>query len=229
MKNEPWKSGPKELLKHGLEHLSLETDFDYRMGMIVIDNSVELMMKTYLGLPKRITKLEGITRKTYEEAIKSFPSLIETMDRFAKDKLVGIELGEIEWYHRIRNQLYHDGNGITVEREKVIAYSSIAKILFENLFDEKIEIEGKKYGIDDFLLFWADFNKLVINQGPKIYSKKNFKELFNLSNNEDLVLRDIMRFRNKLVHRPNEVDNEELNSKVDELIEFIELVKQKTE
>ncbi len=55
MKNEPWKSGPKELSRHGLEHLSLETDFDYRMGMIVIDNSVELMMKNYLGLPKRIT------------------------------------------------------------------------------------------------------------------------------------------------------------------------------
>ena len=227
MKNEPWKSGPKELLKHGLEHLSLETDFDYRMGMIVIDNSVELMMKTYLGLPKRITKLEGVTRKIYDEATKSFPSLIDTMDTFAKDKLVGIELGEIEWYHRIRNQLYHDGNGITVEKEKVIAYSSIAKILFENLFGEKVEIEGKKYGIDDFLLVWADFNKLVVNQGPKIYSKKNFKELFNLTNNEESVLKGINEFRNKLVHKPDEISESELNLKVNELIEFIEMVKQK--
>ncbi|MFY0712527.1 hypothetical protein J1D01_02530 [Seonamhaeicola sp. NFXS20] len=227
MKNEPWKSGPKELLKHGLEHLSLETDFDYRMGMIVIDNSVELMMKTYLGLPKRITKLEGVTRKIYAEATKNFASLIDTMDRFAKDKLVGVELGEIEWYHRIRNQLYHDGNGITVEKEKVIAYSSIAKILFENLFGEKIEIGDKKYGIDDFLLVWADFNKLIVNQGPKIFGKKNFKELFHLSNSEDSVLRGIVEFRNKLVHKPEEVSDTELNLKVNELFVFIELAKKK--
>ncbi|MCK0158925.1 hypothetical protein MWU65_17185 [Cellulophaga sp. F20128] len=225
MKNEPWKSGPKELLLHGLEHLSLETEFDYRMGMIVIDNSVELMMKTYLGLPKRITKLNGVTRKLYDEATKSFPNLLDTMESFAKDKLIGIELGEIEWYHRIRNQLYHDGNGITVEKEKVIAYSSIAKILFENLFGEKIDARGKKYGIDDFLLAWADFNKLIVNQGPKIYRLKNFKELFQLSNKEELTLAEIIDFRNKLVHKPNEIDKVELNSKVQELIEFIELVK----
>jgi hypothetical protein len=35
----------KKLLIHGLEHLSLDTDFDYRMSMILIDNSVELMIK----------------------------------------------------------------------------------------------------------------------------------------------------------------------------------------
>ncbi|MEO9891189.1 hypothetical protein [Aurantibacter sp.] len=227
MKNEPWKSGPKELLRHGLEHLSFETDFDYRMGMIAIDNSVELMMKTYLGLPKRITKLEGVTSKIYNEATKSFPSLIDTMDKFAKDKLVGIVLGEIEWYHRIRNQLYHDGNGITVEKEKVIAYASIAKILFENLFGEKVEIEGKKYGIDDFFLVWADFNKLVVNQGPKIFSKMNLKELFNLSDSEEYVLSGITEFRKKLVHNPDEVDDDDLNLNVNELNKFIKLVKQK--
>lgn len=227
MKNEPWKSGPKELLKHGLEHLALETDFDYRMGMILIDNSVELMMKTYLGLPKRIINLEGITRKVYDEATKSFPSLIEAMDRFAKDKLIGIELGEIEWYHRIRNQLYHDGNGITVEKEKVIAYSSLAKILFENLFEEKVESEGEKYGIDYFLVVWADFNKLIVNHGPKIFGKKSFRELFNLSNEEVSILKGITEFRNKLVHKPHELDDAELNLKAKELVEFIEMLKQK--
>lgn len=152
MKNEPWKAGPKEFSLHGLEHLSLGIDFDNRMAIIVIDNSVELMMKTFFGLPKRITKLDGVSRKIHEEAIKSFPSLLDAMERFAKDKLLGVELEEIEWFHRIRNQLCHDGNGSTVEKEKVIAYSSIANILFQNLFGEKIDFKGKRYGIDDFLL-----------------------------------------------------------------------------
>jgi hypothetical protein len=50
----PWITGPRELLVHGLQHLDLATDFDSRIAMISIDNSVELMIKTYLGLPKRI-------------------------------------------------------------------------------------------------------------------------------------------------------------------------------
>ncbi|PIB38540.1 hypothetical protein [Maribacter sp. 4G9] len=225
MKNEPWKTGPKELLKHGLEHLALETDFDYRMAMIAIDNSVELMLKTYLGLPKRITRLQGVTRKIYEEATKSFPSLLDSMENHAKGKLVGIELGEIEWYHKIRNQLYHDGNGITVEKEKVIAYSSIAKILFENLFYEKVEVDGIKYGIDDFLLAWADFNKLVINKGPKIFRLKNFTELLNLSELEEYTLASIINFRNRVVHMPDEIEETELATKVKELIELIKAIK----
>jgi hypothetical protein len=217
MGKELWKIGPKELLKHGLEHLSLDTEFDYRMSMILIDNSVELMMKTYLGLPKRITKIEGVTRKVYEEATSNFPNLIDAIEKFAKNKLIGIELGEIEWFHKLRNQLYHDGNGITVEKEKVIAYSSIAKILFENLFEEKIELNGKKYGIDDFLLFWAEFNKLTIQQGPKIFRYNNFADLFNLTENEKKKLIDINNFRNKLVHHPSEIKSEELDKYTEEL------------
>jgi len=225
MGQELWKTGPKELLKHGLEHLSLDTDFDYRMSMILIDNSVELMMKTYLGLPKRITKIEGVTRKVYEEATNSFPNLIDAIEKFAKNKLIGIELGEIEWFHKLRNQLYHDGNGITVEKEKVIAYSSIAKILFENLFDEKIVLNDKKYGIDDFLLFWAELNKLVIKQGPKIYQYKNHAELFNLTENETQKLIEINNFRNKLVHHPSEIKAEQLNKLIEELNTIILKIK----
>jgi hypothetical protein len=228
MEKELWKIGPKELLEHGLEHLSLDTDFDNRMSMILIDNSVELMMKTYLGLPKRITKMEGITRKVYEEATTNFPNLIDAIEKFAKKKLIGIELGEIEWFHKLRNQLYHDGNGITVEKEKVIAYSSIAKILFENLFEEKIELNGKKFGIDDFLLFWADLNKLAIQQGPKIFRFKNFSELFKLSEDETQKLIEINQFRNKMVHQPSEIKAEALNKYTEELKKIIIKIKVET-
>ena len=225
MSQKPWTSGPKELLKHGLDHLELDNDFDNRIAMISIDNSVELMMKTYLGLPKRINKIEDITRKIYEEATKNFPSLIDAIEKYANDKLLGIELGEIEWFHRLRNQLYHDGNGITVEKEKVISYSSIAKILFENLFDEKIDLIGKTYKIDSFLLLWADFNKLVIKEGPKIYRLRNFQELFSLSSDDSKKLNEIINFRNILVHKPYEISQEELQEKVEMLKLIIAKIK----
>ncbi|CAZ94693.1 ribonuclease HepT family protein [Zobellia galactanivorans] len=227
MKNEPWKSGPKELLLHGLEHISLDTDFDNRMGMILVDNSVELMLKTYLGLPKRITGLNGVTRKIYDDAIKSFPSLLDTIEKFANKKLIGIQLGEIEWYHRIRNQLYHDGNGITVEKEKAIAYSSIAKILFENLFNEKILDVRNQYELDDFLMLWADFNKLIIQQGPKIYSCKSWTELFSLSQKEEEKLNGIVEFRNRFIHEPNNINPELLTTRIKELNEIIFTIQKK--
>jgi len=83
--------------------------------MISIDNAVELMIKTYLGLPKRITGL-SIPRKEYNDIAESFPALLDGLEKHAPDKLDGIDLGTIEWYHRLRNELYHQGNGLTVER-----------------------------------------------------------------------------------------------------------------
>jgi hypothetical protein len=47
----------------------------------------------------------------------------EAVEKYAQDKLSGFNLGEIEWYHRLRNQLYHQGNGLTVELEKVEVYA----------------------------------------------------------------------------------------------------------
>jgi hypothetical protein len=107
------------------------------LAMIAIDNAVELTMKTYLGLPKRITKLQ-ISRKDFNEIATSFPALLDALERYASDKIRGIDLGEIEWYHRLRNELYHQGNGLTVEREKVEVYAELASILFKNLFDTEL-------------------------------------------------------------------------------------------
>jgi hypothetical protein len=47
----PWASGPAEILRHGLGLLKSESDTNRRLAMISIDNAVELMIKTYLGLP----------------------------------------------------------------------------------------------------------------------------------------------------------------------------------
>jgi hypothetical protein len=101
--------------------------------MIAIDNSVELMIKTFLGLSKRVTGLT-ISRKEYQEIAESFPALLDALEKHAASKLKGVDLAEIEWYHRLRNQLYHQGNGLTVERRKVEVYAELANILFSNLF-----------------------------------------------------------------------------------------------
>lgn len=137
MKDQPWASGISEILKHGLSLLDKDTDTNRRLAMISIDNAVELMIKTYLGLPKRIIGFK-ISRKELLEITAGFPSLLDGVEKYAIAKLSGVNLGEIEWYHRLRNELYHNGNGLTVEREKVVIYSELAKLLFKNLFAYEI-------------------------------------------------------------------------------------------
>jgi uncharacterized protein YutE (UPF0331/DUF86 family) len=140
MRNPPWVSGPGEILRHGLALLREDTDVNRRLAMISIDNSVELMIKTYLGLPRRITGI-SIGRKRYQEVSEHFPDLLDALEEYASDKINGIDLGEIEWYHRVRNELYHQGNGLTVERDKVEIYAELARVLFQNLFGCQLAVE----------------------------------------------------------------------------------------
>lgn len=162
--NPPWASGPGEILKHGIALLKEDTDTNRRLAMISIDNAVELMMKTYLGLPERITGLK-ITRNEYQDFSESFPKLLDALEKYASDKILSIDLGAIEWFHRIRNQLYHQGNGLTVERDKVDVYAEIANLLFVNLFGFRL-IEPKEEGTEilgDFMDAWITFEKATMN------------------------------------------------------------------
>jgi hypothetical protein len=37
------------------------------------------------------------------------------LEEFGSDRLDGVSLGDLEGYHLVRNTLYHDGNGVTVD------------------------------------------------------------------------------------------------------------------
>ena len=105
--------------------------------MILIDNAVEQAMKTYLSLPKRVSGIT-ISRRQLSELMESFPGLLDAIEQYASDKLTGIDLGAIEWYHRLRNELYHQGFGLTVERNKVEVYAELAQLLYQNLFGHAV-------------------------------------------------------------------------------------------
>ena len=93
MSQQPWASGPGEILEFGISLLSKDTDTNRRLAMILIDNSVELMIKTYLGLPKRITGI-NLSRTKYDEISQSFPKLLDAVEEHAIAKIVGLDLGE---------------------------------------------------------------------------------------------------------------------------------------
>jgi hypothetical protein len=170
----PWASGPAEILQHGLDLLDKDSDANRRLAMISIDNAVELIIKTYLGLPKRVNGLK-IVRAEYQEFSESFQKLLDAIEKYCKAKLGSLDLGEIEWYHRLRNQLYHQGNGLTVERAKVEIYGQLAVALFENLFGAKLILssENSHYVLAEFISAWAAFERAASDLSSFYYWDEN--------------------------------------------------------
>jgi hypothetical protein len=167
----PWMEGPSELLEHAIDHLSHGSAFDLRIALISIDSAVELTIKTFLGLPRRVRGTPGPWRRRLQEASNSFPDLIDLLEEHAPEKIDGIELGEIEWYHRLRNTMYHDGNGITVPKEQVDGYLQIARLLVQGLFGEpppKSVTRDPVSAIGEIVLKWSEVEHNLRILGERI-------------------------------------------------------------
>jgi hypothetical protein len=214
MSSSPWASGPGEILQHGLSLLQKDSDVNRRLAMISIDNSVELMVKTFLGLPKRVTGLQ-IGRERFREISESFPKLLDALEEHAADKLAGVDLGIIEWYHRLRNELYHQGNGLTVERDKVEVYAELAKLLFKNLFGFDLPVKDKQSmeALGTFMAAWSRIERAA----AEISTRRGFNhgtarsmmplQLVRLLKENSLIndrmmheLDELRRIRNEVVH-----------------------------
>lgn len=177
--NKPWVTGPKEILTHAIHLLSNESDINRRLAMIAVDNAVELLIKTYLGLPERVTGI-SIPRKEKEQMNFSFPNLLDGLEEYGGAAVNGIDLAEIEWFHRLRNKLYHEESALTIGREKVVMYAEIAKLLFFNLFkiDLNIPISGIDKIFSEFLEVWSIF----LSESNKIIFKLSSLKIFDLTN-----------------------------------------------
>ena len=75
------------------------TAFDYRIAMISVDNAVELSIRTFLGLPKRVRGSDGPSRRELEDKGRTFPDLLDLLESFGAARLDGVSLGDLEGYH----------------------------------------------------------------------------------------------------------------------------------
>lgn len=221
----PWTDGPRELIQHAIDHLELGGDFDRRIAMISIDNAVELMVKVYLGLPERARGSRGPSRKELDVASESFPELLSLLENYAGAKVVGVGLDDIEWYHRLRNQLYHSGNGITVERAKVETYLEIAKALFQSLFDRPVPLARPltlETKVGQFLSAWNALQREMHLAG---YKRPADERLFDPG--EDAQYDAVRRFRNDLVHGLGSPDPGEVAKAIEIVMALFRAVEKK--
>lgn len=229
----PWVTGPRELLRHGLEHMRLGTDFDKRLAMISIDNAVELMIKTYLGLPSRITGVR-IGRRRLQKMSETFPDLLDALEEHAGDKIAGtgISLNSIQFFHQLRNRLYHDGNGITVEEQKLESYAEIAVMLFGSLFDVRVEDMERvvqSSAVGEIVRKWAvleqTLKKLVESRVPgysqdartPIASTAILSWADELPPNIATQVQELYRFRNDLLHGQATLPTQEVKKRLSQL------------
>ena len=206
MVDKPWVSGPAEVLEHGLQHLEADTDLDRRLALIAVDNAVELAIKTYLTLPRRVVGSPGLSRKEQAQLEDGFPTMLDALEQHAGALLVGVPLDEIEFYHRLRNQLYHGGTGLTVEREKVAMYADLARVLFRNLLGYEVDTPGSAM---DFLIRWGALESILVGRAivaPNGQGRRStvgaFLEILSDDVDPDLVQRidALNAARNEFVH-----------------------------
>lgn len=157
---ETWASGSLELLIHADSHIQLDTAFDSRIAFISVDNSVETSIRTFLSLPEKISGVK-FQRKEVEEAGNSFPKMVDLLFNKARSKLAGLNDGDIEHYHRIRNQLYHNGTGLGVDRRYLDAYRQIAAVLLNNLFGVKADPKGSEATLENLVLLYNEVETLI--------------------------------------------------------------------
>ena len=238
----PWTSGPKELLEHAVGHLAKNTAFDCRIAMISVDNAVELAIRTFLGLPKRVRGSDGPSRRQLEENGKVFPDLLDLLEEFGSNRLDEVSLGDLEGYHRLRNTLYHDGNGVTVDPVHVDSYIQIARVLLRNLLDISVDEPGTSpphSSLGLLILKWGAFEQLL-RRLAKCYlpkSKHEFGPALNII--DGLVAKQIIdgpfrsrvdkiaKLRNAAVHGvsiPTDAELRPLLIEIDQLQAILERV-----
>ncbi|WP_322979022.1 hypothetical protein [Pseudomonas sp. C11] len=157
---ETWASGSLELLRHADSHIQLDTAFDSRIAFISIDNSVETSIRTFLSLPEKISGVK-FQRREVEEAGNSFPKMVDLLFSKARPKLTGLDDGDIEHYHRIRNQLYHNGTGLGVDRRYLDAYRQIAAVLLNNLFGVKTNPKSSETTLENLIFLFNEVETLI--------------------------------------------------------------------
>jgi len=78
MKNQtrlPWVIGPIEILNCANSLRRDMSDSSRRLCFLIVDNAVEVLIRTFLTLPERVTHIK-ISRKEFQDATDFFPKLL---------------------------------------------------------------------------------------------------------------------------------------------------------
>lgn len=130
------------MIRHAEGHFKDGSDFDKRMALVSFDNAVELSITTYLQLHPSQRGGKNYERKKVEEWLTNYHKKLEFLLHFTTEQKAPIQvsLDEIVYYHSIRNELYHSGNGTVPDLQCLEGARSAAIWTFGLLFGADAEL-----------------------------------------------------------------------------------------
>jgi hypothetical protein len=213
-----WASGALELLRHADSHLELDSAFDKRIAFVSIDNAVETSVRTFLSLPTAKSGIR-VSRSDVDAASNSFPKLVALLFAHAGTRLQGLDPADIEHYHRIRNKLYHEGTGLSVDEQYLVAYRSIAAVLLKNLFDVVVQklpgIEASP--MERLIRNWNRVEEIIkkkmVESGSEDYGTYKWEAAMKagiLAIDDIQALTELRMTRNRIVHSTTSPDRDDI-------------------
>lgn len=137
-KLEAWHKAPVKIVLEAIKHANNKNEEEHLIAFLLLDVGAEMLFKTYLGLPKKITGATTSEDERFNITCKGFHDVVEGV----KNSRQGIsvkDLARVEFFHGIRNKLYHQGNGLAVPSSHLVEYISVLKILFKQLINVELD------------------------------------------------------------------------------------------
>jgi len=136
----PWTKGPFELIRHSVGHMNLGGDTDRRLALIGFDNAVEVCIDVFMRLHPSLRNGYVVSKAFLDSSTNNFHNKVDWFSTYIQEK--NIELGfyvdQLRWYHSLRNELYHSGNGMIPEKHVIEGAYKCAISVFSSLFGQDI-------------------------------------------------------------------------------------------
>lgn len=174
-KDPPWQTTAKKLIKFAGEFkrasIANKDDDEFRrqVGYLLLDIGVETLLRSYLTQPNTKAKMsftkrdeaakgtiekdniigKKITLSSFDEL--SFHNLIMAVKQVAEDTVDEGALEKAEYFHTIRNKIYHLGDGIIPTKQNFDEYLSLADNLLRTLLGTSNIVKNYYQDLDDIM------------------------------------------------------------------------------
>lgn len=140
----PWQEGPVGLLRFARDTSRSAEPLNHLVAFLLLDVCVETTMRTFLSLPDGVipTGLNYFGRRKFSEG--NFHDLTKGVEAACATPISATDLRYIKYYHAKRNQLYHQGSGVTVASDDVERYMRVAESLLNQLLGVEQEAPPKR-------------------------------------------------------------------------------------
>lgn len=203
-KDLPWQITAKKLIYFASKFKNTNDEFERQVGYLLLDVGVETLFRVFITQPGIEAKLgyakrDKIAKGTVEKATiqrdeitlsgfdeLAFHKLTDAVNQIAGEKVNNDDLKKVEYFHNIRNKIYHLGDGIVPNKEHFVEYLELAQSLLnillgvarENQEQEKNEVSKKIIFTggrpqSTFILDDDDGDTI----GPEPYKKEYYEQL----------------------------------------------------